>query len=98
MVALKYRQGYTTELCRILAFSKLIEYTMKIEKLDRKRYEYNIYEDYASVLQCLLSIQLSILNNSLLHQIKREIMIIKHQEKLHFHPKKVRAHKDEVKQ
>jgi len=53
IVALKYCHTYTAELCGILAFSKLIEYTIRIKKLDRKRYEYETYRDYILVLQFL---------------------------------------------
>ena len=98
IVALKYYYVCTAELCRILAFSKLIEHTIRIEKLDKNRYEYDTYRDFTSVLQFLLSTLLSISNNSLLYQIKRKIMIIKYQEKLHFYLKKVRAYQDKVKQ
>ena len=94
-VAANYRNAFTAEPCGVLAICKLIEYAAQRRTTDRL-VRVKIVSDCVAVINFLPSTRSTISNKATLHQIKREMLLIKEQVNLKLTPVKVAAHRDET--
>ena len=94
-MAVNYRNAFTAELCWVLAICKLIEYAAQRRTTDRL-IRLKIVPERAAVKNLLCSTRSAIFNEATLHQIKREMLLIKEQVNLKLTPVKVAAHRDET--
>lgn len=90
-VIMPLRKSFTAELCRMLAICKVIEYC-RIRFGLIQRLIFKAHSDCSSALNFLSYQPKIISNNSKLHQIKREILLILQNTQLQPIPSKAKAH------
>ena len=72
-VTLKYRNPFTAELCRVLAFLVAIDYVLIKYKVKAQNITITISSDYKSILDMLYNTSLVINQSKYLNQVVREI-------------------------
>jgi len=94
-IALLYRKPFNLELCRVLTICKVIEYIVQKKKI-KQLIHIRITSDYAAVINFLHQLRSTISNKAILHQIKREILLIKEKINLQITPFKVTGYQDKL--
>ena len=94
----QYWYPYTIKLAGVLSFMEAIDYILSTHPHPSKSFVVEIESDYLSVLKVLWNNKQIFSSSQYLHQIVREIYLLKMKWKIEFQPFKIEAHQDNLKE